>query len=864
VIALSIEQEVPPSTFAGNLTGAEQNACITDFPIAPHVNFLPIVISDNQVSPPTLPGLRHDFALSKQAGSLVPLGDQLDDVGQYYSQVAPSMVSGLNFASAAPITQTFALTLFADTGMVVRAFQGCSVFPSSTFSLQIAGGQLQFDDGVRKLPVEAICEAATTATIPASSLRELREEPGQRELAPRLHGIYHAELATSGQHPFTITARTASDPDQPVILYHSASQYEAISSHHALDTVHLPAVLATRDPENWWDTELIVQNVTDQAATVQFHLCDEGGHCFNNNRATLQAHERRIFLASHLLYESVAGFLAERAGWFSATVTASPLANPIGSAKVVVLTQIFKQPAAVKEVEPKAEIGSSCLLQAEATTLSQRLDYVATNSSATALRIYSPGATSNVVQVHLVDEQGRSLKTLQRTLSAGGSFVWFAHDLFSGFVPSRSSETVALQVQAEQPIVAFAWQEGHPLRAQVPSLAETVWYLPLLAAPTVEFRWDGGRDNLRTENVSSNYGLAETAPGDYGQRPLWARSLNWYTWSADQRFCTETVDDTVPYSTYVPMWWGLGGCGAGNDRSCVNTPARLARIRNEIPSSCAGRPLFLANEPDLSSPQSFMTYHELGRMIYQFRSWPGELYSPVFASYNYAAPSYVAEPLSWCEEAIKHARCPGEEECAACIQDGIVDGAVDPYDISFKGLEDYFAGEGRWVQGESWQFEDTIEGMLLHFYTVIEPLTGDSYWRAPYLLQYRDRADRAGWPIIVKEYGFVHWPDRDGVFPSLTTCDIADYVDDVRAVLQKYLGNYQSEHRFNPQKLFWFHTSCQTIGLHRANDVCLFQDAASLSTPVGICWYQDAINGGLSGDACNQPCMQVFLPVVNP
>ena len=256
-----------------------------------------------------------------------------------------------------------------------------------------------------------------------------------------------------------------------------------------------------------------------------------------------------------------------------------------------------------------------------------------------------------------------------------------------------------------------------------------------------------------------------------------------------------------------------------------------------------------------------MTYPELGRLIYQLRSWPGELYSPVFASYAYDAPTY-AEATQWCENAVAQKLCPGTAGCATCTQDGIVDGESDPLDISFQGLEEYFGAKNRWAQGERWPFEETIEGMLLHLYAFIEPYASESYWRTPYLQQYRDRADEAGWPIIVSEYGFVHWGNQSSLFPNVNTCTIAEHVDDLRQFLQTNLGNHEAAHLNNPKKLFWFHTGCSRFSFFRSSDLCLFQDMTTLTTPVGICWVKDAAQGGKLDIQCDQGCPEIFLPFV--
>lgn len=829
------------------------DACAADFMLSAPAIYLPLIFDGRQPPAAQSPGFPRKPPVSKQPGALVPIGDQLGDVGQYYSQVAPSMASTLEIWNVTPLTQTFAMTLYEDAGRVATLWRGCTVVPGSTLALHMGSGQLQAAGENDFLPLAAVCELSDAA-------RTSVDWDGALDL----HGIYHAEIAATASDALVVTVGTATDRDQSSILHHAAARYRAIPGHLAQSRLHIPAVLATRNRDYWWDTELVVQNVTGQVTDLQFEFCDERGSCFDNNLATLHAHERRSFLASHLLYANVDGFLEERAGWFSANVTARTVAAGAEDAKVVVLANIFKQPAASSRLEPQAERGSTCLYQAEPAPLTRASVYSTTVSSAAVLRIFNPDSAPNDVTVSLVDAQGQGRQTLQRTLPPNGSSTLHAHDLFAGFTPPGATEVVSIQVRSGQPVVAFAWQDGRVVTPLPVGEAVSTWYAPLVAAPTVEFRWDGYGDeeDTRPEYPGPKFGLAETVPKYHAQRPDWARRLNWYNWLRTRAYCNESVSDDDPYSTYIPMWGALGKCGGNGDRTCVNSPERLQRVRNDLPSNCVGRPLLLANEPDLAGIGAFMTYHELGRLVYQFRSLPGELYSPVFASYAYDTPSYVPEPNAWCRDVVAHGRCPDTPGCADCIRDGIVDGKVDPNDASFKGLEDYYGAEGRWVRGQIWRFEDTIEGMALHFY--VEVTATDPYynWRAGYLRQYRDRADRAGWPIIVSEYGFIHWPNEFGAFPEFNRCTISDRVDDLRRTLQENLGNYQPEHNFNPKKLFWFHTGCLDA-TNRTDEVCLFQDATSLTSPVGVCWASDAILGGGADVACGLPCPQGYLPLVD-
>src|SRR5690606_22625630 len=164
---------------------------------------------------------------------------------------------------------------------------------------------------------------------------------------------------------------------------------------------------------------------------------------------------------------------------------------------------------------------------------------------------------------------------------------------------------LTVQIQAENAVSVLAWDKDGLLPPQARAAASRTWYAPLVAAPVVPFRWDEGQP---PHLAVAQFGLAETRPQDHQFRPDWARPLNWYDatfaglgWA--ERWCHETVGTEEAYSTYLPVWPGLRRCNpaSSDDRSCVNTDERLQQIRNTLPSSCAGRPLFLACEPDLGN-----------------------------------------------------------------------------------------------------------------------------------------------------------------------------------------------------------------------------------------------------------------------
>lgn len=790
---------------------------------------------------------------------ILPVGHQLDDVGQYYSQVSPSLASIVHIANLTSRPQPFNLTLYGDTGNMVRSLQACRIEAGDTWLLQIAGEQMVWHQGGRTFAPHDLCDSVTEG------------QDAQGHAAVRLHGLYHAQITADDPSSLAVRVYTRTDPDYPHARFHTASEYEAVPVGDATGIVHLPGILATRDREAWWDTEVIVQNVSDAAIDVKFNLCADTGACFDNNAARLAPYERRLFLASHLLYQDTPGGLVELAGWYAASVHATRSDDAAAAAPIAVAANYFRQEVEEGSPYPQAEVGSQCLHSTTPNRPARAFELVVDSAQPWHLRIYNPSATASQVTLRLLGPTGRPVDIQSANIAAYSTWELSVPDPANrapapngGQGDSRAA-ALTLHIRAENAVSVLAWDNGGLLPSQPHAAASHIWYAPLVAAPVVPFRWDAGQAASRAVTPAAQFGLAETRPQDHQFRPNWAQQLNWYdaTFAGlgwEERWCHEAIGTEEAYSTYIPVWPGLRRCNpaSSDDRSCVNTDERLQQIRNTLPSSCAGRPLFLACEPDLGN-QASMTYHELGRMIYVLRDWPGELFSPAFASYSYEQPIYPPEDSAWCREAVAEGLCPQTPGCERCRQDGVVDGAVDPYDISFKGLEEYFAEPHRWAHDQAWQFDDFIEGMLLHFYPGVFEALDAQHWRVPYLQQYRDRAAEVGWPIIVTEYGFAIWPNEFGEVPDVTLFDIADHVDDVRRFLQAHLGGGDPAYGGNPFKLFWYQTGCDSPN-SVWGQLCLFHAPERLADPVGVCWHEDAIYNDGSERQCGQARLEQQPP----
>jgi hypothetical protein len=788
---------------------------------------------------------------------ILPMGLHLDDVGQYYSQVAPSLSSTIIISDTAAVSQTYSLELFGDTGYKTRAYNGCNLPANSVHEWKIVGGELMV-----RVVDSAEYDSSSVADI-CNEVTQGRDEFGRLESS--LHGVYHAVVRGHDSALREVRVRTVTDETYPEIRTYVETEYRA--ANIVSSRTYVPGVLATRDTSNYWDTELIVQNTTGFQIDINFEFCDARGDCFDNNLTRLGPHERRILLASHLLYEPTRSGLVERRGWYSAVIRAVPSETTGEEARVAVAVNLFRQKVDPDRVRPQAENGSICLYSITPSAPIDHFEYSVGALSPTQIRLYNP--SNSTVEVRVGPSASASLHIRESWLAIGPRETQTvpvqikSNRVVPGTVQGDSLESQALNpgrgadllIDASSPIAAFAWDDAGPIQTNnQPDGSD--WYAPLVAAPVTPFQWDSERNAGEELVPSAAYGLSETVPRVHELRPDWARRLNWYdarydSLGYDRQFCNETYDSETPVSFHIPLWRKLGPCGVShaNDRTCLNTDQRLRKLRNTLPSSCAGRPLFIANEPDLSS-QGFMTYHELGRLIYVLRDWPGQLFTPAFASYDYENPVLPPEGDSLCRRLVAEDACPGADGCDLCVRDGVFDGELDPLDISLKGLEAYFGEEGRWARGQSWKLEDTVEGLLVHFYNGRQDELNDSHWRIPYLHRYRERALEAGWPIVVKEYGFAVWPNEFGEEPGFTASSIAAQVDDIRRFLQRHLGGVGS----GPgklKKMFWYQTGCESQGKFWSL-LCLFSGPTIVTEPVGRCWYEDAIGNDLNDGTCGQ------------
>ena len=120
----------------------------------------------------------------------------------------------------------------------------------------------------------------------------------------------------------------------------------------------------------------------------------------------------------------------------------------------------------------------------------------------------------------------------------------------------------------------------------------STWYVPFAPAPVVQFAWSTSHETGHPDAAQFGFAGNPTA----NDSPTWARGMNWYLWPRMHN-ATEwaTARNNCLNAHYLLMDKGLTDVGG-----TYNSATRLEMIRNLAPSACAGRPLLLANEPNLT------------------------------------------------------------------------------------------------------------------------------------------------------------------------------------------------------------------------------------------------------------------------
>lgn len=805
-------------------------------------------------------------------GQLVPLGDQLGDVGQYYSQVDPSQLSNLRIYNPNAESVSVRVRLYPDSGTGRVITTSCTLSPAADIQVR-------------------------TNVITQTGCAPLDSLP---------HGIYHATVIANGG-PVLVANHFQNEiaTGNPLV----SAAYQAVPSNKLATTHYFYGLLERGKPGRLWtDTEFVVQNPsTTGEAQIQFTLCREDGvTCWDNNSATVPVRGHRIFLLSQLAYRDDNGSLIAESGSLSVKLTVT------NGVAVATMSNLFRQAVPETKTMPMAEKGSRALVafgQQQSAVSGEIAQFYremgdAADEGSHLVQVQNVGGSVTTVTVALQDALGNAVTGGEVIKSVGmNGLVSFASrefpvagGVYSARIAAQDGAPLAVwhwrdapdglagdvwQADSVEALTTFAahsqsegWRSSQGRSVNfIPAVyrpgqgdsrtaysqvgpTDFTWYLPFVPAPIVPFAWD--TDDPAANLPGSRYALSGYIPSHL---PDYVRDLNWYNWgwyAPDYFSWTDltrenhnTTDPSGRYNRYLDMFKGLGGphsfygiplgidCHEGTPNYCnYNSPTRMQAIRNLAPSNAAGSPLLLANEPE-HLDQGTMTYPEMARMLYIFRQWSGDLYSPAFGSHQVDG----------------YRRC-GENKDQPCPT---AEGVNSGWKTNMLGLIDYVGQPDRFVAGERWEMFDMLDGLALHVYAdksvfpadpaqldgtgcrnITESNRGECDLRQA-LRAWRDLArdeytrrfgpGDGSYPILVTEYGLNGDAGKE---------EIAERVASVRIVLQEELGGYSPVYGNNPFKLFWFVSRCLSGDEH--GTWCrrqVFDNNGVIQAPVGTTWRDE-------------------------
>lgn len=360
-------------------------------------------------------------------GALVPMGDELGDVGQYYSQVDPSQLSRLG--------------IYNPNGSSVSVSVSCT----------------QMAERVRSLPPPAPLPANTGVEVRTDTITQTVCS----NLSARPRGVYHGVITSSGGNVAVANwVNNDTTTGNPLV----SSAYEAVQAGMTSTTHYLYGVLVRGTSGNdWTDTEFVVQNPsTTTDAYVQFTLCESNGTtCWNNNSAVVPKNGHRIFLLSQLAYQNSGGSLTEKSGGLSTNFTVT------NSVPVATMANMFRQNSTHDQNSTDGRNRSKVDgLLWSATGGQQRCDspflYRESGDSSGgyshAVKVQNLGASSTTVTVELRDANGNVPTNGTASKSVGADPVVG----FDGYEFNVAAGTYAARIYSSgsNNLAAWHWRSG--------------------------------------------------------------------------------------------------------------------------------------------------------------------------------------------------------------------------------------------------------------------------------------------------------------------------------------------------------------------------------------------------------------------
>ena len=302
------------------------------------------------------------------AGDLVPLGDQLGDVGQYYSQVGPSMKSRVHVQNTSGSNQNVRVEVYNDEGGLHTSFY-CNAYANGGFDVEMK------DTSTHRITLTGV-NGNCNGSLSASGSGYI--------LNVTVYGVYSMKVCSG-----TTSCNGGYDLAVVVDAWHNAQSgqtsqvmgaYQADSQQNI--TKAFPALVVSKNSTYWWDSEIVVFNTGTAATNVNFIISDEAGNRWQNNQAYVEAKSHRVFLLSQLIYKpNGSGGVVEDTGWYgwynvlvaSNSCSSGNHATCNGSAQSIAASaNVFRQTTA-GSVHPKSELGSTRFYSLEPSTTGSTL-----------------------------------------------------------------------------------------------------------------------------------------------------------------------------------------------------------------------------------------------------------------------------------------------------------------------------------------------------------------------------------------------------------------------------------------------------------------------------------------------------------
>lgn len=492
-------------------------------------------------------------------GAMMPLGDALGDVGQYYSNISASMGSVTYIQNTSSSNNTATITVYSDTGSAAASLT-CTIPGSSTASLKLTDATNRY---MQITNVSGNCSNKIDASGYYTASGSLQ----------KFSGVYHVKVVGTSNLA-VVTRTTQRTGDLNTIANDANGAYMAVSS--PTTEVVFPGIKVDRSGSERHDSEIVVWNIdSTNSITVSIELCPyNGSGCYSNNSASIGKNERRIFTASQLQYAPNNGSLTEQGAWLSARVKKTG-----GSGTgFVAMASVFKQNLDGSKI--KAENGSDRyfqIAQPEAATTLYIPAFVKGTNTHRVLIANNDLSNSATITAKLYNSAGTNVGTWSnKTISAKGNLFLTDDD---SDISGTASGVYSMIITANRNLTAQHWfDNGTDLHgeAAIASTASNA-YAPYIPDDTGSWSWQA---HYQDGNSLANFHLLGSIDGGsestlYSNLPTKA----YYNWSASVGSGNHYGYLTRSHVGAPTIPWGLGvgmveihTGGSGDDHLAYNMP----------------------------------------------------------------------------------------------------------------------------------------------------------------------------------------------------------------------------------------------------------------------------------------------------